>query len=113
QALGAENARQTVRELRKRLFAHGEPEMQALRDGLALLKQVSLRDAISQINLPVLLINGRLDSLVPVAAGEQMQALLPNAELHIFDKAGHAPFLSHANEFITVLKEFLNVDVSK
>lgn len=108
QALGAQNAKQTIRELKQRLFVHGEPDLRALYGGLMLLKNVSLKKELNNIDKPVLLINGRLDGLVPVAAGEQMQLLLSNAELKVIDKAAHAPFISHVELCVQYLKEFLN-----
>lgn len=108
QALGAENAKQTIRELKHRLFLHGDPDPHALEGGLMLLKNVSLQERLVDVKMPVLMINGKLDSLVPVSAGEQMLAVLPDAELKVIEKAGHAPFLSHVELFVTYIKEFLS-----
>ena len=108
QALGAEDAKHTIRELKQRLFVHGEPDPTALENGLMFLKNVSLIDQLGEIKIPVLLINGKLDSLVPVAAAEKMQSLLPNASLELVEKAGHAPFLSHSEIVISILKQFLS-----
>ncbi len=108
QALGAENAKQTICELKQRLFIHGKPDTAALKGGLLLLQNASMVDALSQISCPTLLINGKLDGLVPVSAGQQMQQLLPDAQLKVLDKAAHAPFISHADLCIKYLTEFLN-----
>lgn len=108
QALGAEDAKHTIRELRQRLFLHGEPDPAALENGLLYLKNISLIDRLGEIKIPVMLVNGKLDSLVPVAAAEKMQKLIPHASLNLVEKAGHAPFLSHSERVITLLKKFLS-----
>jgi len=108
QALGAENAKKTIRELKQRLFLHGEPETVALENGLLFLKNVSVLEDLHKITIPSLIVNGRLDSLVPAAAGEKMQQMIPQSEFKLIDKAGHAPFLSHSDLFINYLKEFLS-----
>ena len=108
QALGAPDAKQTIRELKERLFLHGEPEFAALEGGLLLLKNISMVKKIKQVRCPVLLINGKLDGLVPVMAGKQMSEIFPNVELTIIEKAAHAPFISHSDLFVNRIREFLS-----
>jgi len=107
QARGGDNAKETIRELKQRLYSHGEPAQYALRGGLQLLKNSSFVDRLEELNLPVLLMFGKLDALVPVLAAKEMEARLPQAKLHVFLKSAHAPFLSHKKEFITALNNFL------
>jgi len=108
QARGGDNAKDTIRALKQRLYRHGEPDKNALQGGLQLLKNVSLVERLSEINLPVLLMFGKLDALVPFAAAKKMRACLPQSTLVVFEKAAHAPFISHFNDFITELNHFLN-----
>jgi pimeloyl-[acyl-carrier protein] methyl ester esterase len=51
---------------------------------------------------------GQRDQLVPAGAGEAMLQRLPDARLHVFPRAGHAPFFSHLPEFIAKLRAFLD-----
>ncbi len=107
QALGSERARDEVRTLRGQLFAHGEPQLAALRGGLAILAHSDLRPRLAACPCPVTLIGGRNDSLVPVAALEATAQQLPQAELELLKGAGHAPFLSHPEAFLDALVALL------
>ena len=107
QARGGDNAKETVRALKQRLYKHGEPAQDALRGGLQLLKNTSFVDQLNEIKLPVLLMFGKLDALVPVAAAEEMMARFPQAQLIVFPKAAHAPFISHFKDFISAFNNFL------
>lgn len=109
-AKGSDNARDVIKGLRQRLFEHGEPALSALRGGLQILRDVSLVNRLSQLTMPCLLINGRLDALVPVKAAEAMAAKLPCSELKILEHAAHLPFVSHPNEFVTTINQFVQHD---
>ena len=108
QARGGDNAKETIRALKERLYKYGEPREDALRGGLQLLKNISFVDKLNKIDLPVLLMYGKLDALVPIAAADEMMARLPQARLVVFPKAAHAPFISHFNDYINELSLFLS-----
>jgi len=57
--------------------------------------------------MPVMAIFGAKDALVPVAVAAAMQQLAPNVMIKIIDKAGHAPFLSHPNEVVALMTNFI------
>jgi len=99
--------RAVVKALRARLFAHGEPTAHALAQGLRLLERTDLRADIAGLSMPVLLLHGTRDQLAPVAAARWIAERLPQAQLHLFAGAGHAPFLSHATEFAGIVTEAL------
>jgi pimeloyl-[acyl-carrier protein] methyl ester esterase len=107
QAIGSETQKEDIRRLRDTVFIHGMPHSKALREGLNLLNDVDLRDRIKEISVPFLRLYGRLDSLVPAKAADQIQALAPQSEHHVFPKASHAPFLSHTDQFVEKVSEFL------
>ncbi len=48
-----------------------------LQGGLNILKQADMRPVLSGLTIPVSVILGGLDTLVPVAVGQKMQQLLP------------------------------------
>lgn len=104
----SENAPQQLRLLRAIVFQHGDPDPGALADGLAILQTEDLRGELNKITCPTLLLMGRRDVLVPSSAGAAMTKLMPHARLHVFERAGHALFLSHLNEFVSQLRGFLN-----
>ena len=106
QVRGSTQQQQGLRELKVQLFSRGEPDQHALRCGLSLLQEVDLRQAIAKIDVPVLLLGGERDTLVPEAALPAMAQLLKQAEVQIIKGAGHAPFLSHPTEVVSLIRTF-------
>lgn len=110
------HARATLASLRQQLFARGRPQPSVLRSGLQLLLQTDLRDALSAITTPTLVVQGAYDQLVPVCAAETLAGGqpdlqpggLPNARLVIMPGASHAPFLSHEAAFAELLAGFVS-----
>lgn len=98
--------RDLLRQLRDALFERGEPAVEALRAGLAILEQSDLRAALPGIVAPALVIHGRRDRLAPVAAGEYLAAKLPHAQHLILEGEGHAPFLSQPATVARAVVEF-------
>ena len=93
---GNESTRTLLKRLRAEMFAHGEPQAEALAAGLAILEQTDLRARLAEIRVPALVVHGSHDRLAPPAAGEYLAAQLPQARWLQLEGAGHAPFLSHA-----------------
>lgn len=108
QAIGSEKAREQIQLLNKIVFAHGEPSVQALEATLAILRDADLRPIVPDIRCPALLLFGSKDRMVPPQAGPDYAALLPNARVEYIHGAGHAPFISHPNEFATLITHFAN-----
>ncbi|MDH4310243.1 MAG: pimeloyl-ACP methyl ester esterase BioH [Gammaproteobacteria bacterium] len=108
QTWGDENATQALRSLRTSLDAHGEPDSQALAAGLEILRTADLRDDLATIAIPTLVIAGEHDRITPVAAGRELAARLPSARFVEVPKAGHAPFLSHADAVRGEIEDFLS-----
>ena len=107
QTRGDERATETLRLLRGRLAAHGEPDPRALQAGLAILRDADLRDALPGIVLPTLVIAGDHDRLTPPGAGRELACRLPTARLHVIERSGHAPFLSHPQAVLAEVRGFL------
>ncbi len=103
QAMGSETAKQDIRDLHKVLKLRPIPSAEALSIGLALLGSVDLRSQLGEITQPFLRFYGRLDSLVSQRVIKEIDALAPQSEKYIFDKASHAPFISHSDEFVEAL----------
>ena len=107
QVLGSDNASEEQRVLRDRVFRHGHPQIAALEGGLKILHKANLRPRLQEINTPTLIITGEHDTLFRKKAATQTKELLPNSRLRIIKGSGHAPFLSHQNEFLQALVPFL------
>jgi pimeloyl-[acyl-carrier protein] methyl ester esterase len=107
EALGSEHQGDELRALRQALFARGEPTAQALADGLQLLRTVDLRPALPGLPAPSLWLAGRRDRLVDPRAMRMASERAPAARFHVFEHAGHAPFLTHAGDVARCLQDFL------
>lgn len=99
--------RALLKTLRHEMFRHGEPDAAALIGGLTILRDTDLRPQLPQITCPTLILHGEHDRLASVPASEYLQAHLRDARRVCIDHAGHAPFLSHPDQFHTLLQDFL------
>lgn len=108
QVRGSENERELLTQLRAQLFAHGEPDLAALRGGLEILRDADLRPMLEDIHQPTLAITGERDKLTSPLASYYLAQALPNARVVEIDGAAHAPFLSHQDIFIEHLTSFLH-----
>lgn len=105
QVMNSREQRATMLKLNRIMgLEHQDFSNGVLQQGLQLLLHTDLRETCRQIRIPVSIILGQQDQLVPAAVGRDWQQLIGQAEVHIIDKAGHAPFLSHAQEFAARLK---------
>ena len=78
------------------------------RQVLAIMNGTDIRDALTAVDLPCLVIHGAIDTLVPPEGGRAIAALIPNAELEIIQGMGHfstpllAPIIiGKVHDFIT------------
>lgn len=107
QVRGSEQERELLADLRTQLFSRGEPDTAALKGGLEILRDTDLRVTLSQVQQRALLLAGERDTLTPLAAMQYMEKALPNARLEMIKGAAHAPFLSHKDEFVKCVMDFL------
>lgn len=108
QARGDEAARQVIARLRESLRSRPEPSVASLQAGMRLLQNVDLRDVVSLIRCPTLVVHGAYDALCPIAAGRWLAAFIPGTRLAEHARASHAPFLSHPDWFQQTVGEFLH-----
>jgi pimeloyl-ACP methyl ester carboxylesterase len=59
--------------------------------------------------VPVLILWGREDAAVPLAASERIRRAIPGAELVVIDSAGHLPHIERADMVNPVLLRFLSL----
>ena len=107
EAVGSDHMREELHMLRDAVLGHGEPSPQALADGLRVLHAGDLRASLPALAMPSLWLAGRRDRLVDPRAMRQAAALAPDARFWQVEHAGHAPFLTHAEEVAGVLLGFL------
>ena len=108
QVRGDEHALELLRTLKARVFAHGEPNAGALRQGLELLATTDLREDLPHIQMPTLVIAGERDRLTPPEAGAWAAEAIEGARFLSIPGAAHAPFLSHRRQFLEGLMQFLD-----
>ena len=76
---------------------------------LSALDELILSDfriELQNISVPVLLLHGSADLICPASASRYMLERLKRAEMKIFEGSGHAPFLTRAVEFNTIVHNF-------
>jgi pimeloyl-[acyl-carrier protein] methyl ester esterase len=97
-----------LRTLKTAVLECAAPGNETLQGGLDILKHSDLRPVLSDTSVPVSVILGTHDTLVPVNAGQNMRELAPGIELNTIDKAGHVPFLSHPQEALAIISRFMD-----
>ncbi len=107
QCMRASDARGTIRELRKSFELKPTPTQTTLQRALHIMLESDLRSEVANIRRPTLLIHGDRDTLAPVQAAHWMMQQLPIGFLRVMAGAAHAPFLSHSEQFIEALNQFL------
>jgi len=75
--------------------------------GLEYLRSTDLRPQTPDIRIPVLLIHGADDRIIPVAAAEWLHGHLPNSRMRIFENNGHALLSHHFDEIMCEISCFL------
>lgn len=96
QTWGMPDARLILKQLQEALSMRAEPDRDALTAGLEILRDSDLLEALPCLKMPLLIMVGGRDRLVPPSAGEAMADLAGHAEFRLIDGAGHIPFITHA-----------------
>ena len=112
QCMKAKDARDTIKQLRNSFDAKPAPTEKTLKDALHVLLEADLRAESINIRKPTLLIHGDRDTLAPVQAAHWMMQHMSKSVLRVIAGAGHAPFLSHSEQFVEALDQFLEPDPS-
>lgn len=72
----------------------------------AMLRQ-NVKNELYKIQLPVLIIWGEKDSLVPVIFGQEAHQLIQNSKLKVIPDSGHFPMIEKAKEFNQSVSNFI------
>jgi len=83
------------------------PDREAARESLNILAAVDQRDQLAQVDRPVLLLHGELDTICPASASQYMAGRLPTATVDIFPGCGHAPFMTRPERFNELIRSFI------
>lgn len=66
-----------------------------------------VQENLAGLKLPVMIVGGQYDRLIPPAALQQTARMLPNGRLIIWPKVGHAPQLERPERFLKILLKFI------
>ena len=94
-----------LRQVRK-VMMERLPTPEGLRGALQILRHADLRDQLSDIQCPLLAINGVQDNLVPLRGAQTWMSEVADARLLAFKDAGHVPFLSHPDQVASAIHGF-------
>ena len=72
------------------------------------MPRYDIRARLPEIRCPTLVTVGRHDWITPVAASEEIAALIPGAELVVFEESGHSPPLEEPVHFQALVRDFLS-----
>lgn len=105
---GLPDYKELARVLKAAILKYPAPDQSTLLQGLQILKATDLRPALAQLKLPVSVLMGANDYLVPAVVGQKMQQLFPELELNCIEGAGHVPFLSHQDQVLDIISRFMD-----
>jgi pimeloyl-ACP methyl ester carboxylesterase len=69
-------------------------------------QQIDLRDTLAGLDIPVLVVWGDADAVIPVAHAQAAKRA-PQSRLQVFANTGHCPHIERADEFNQLVQSFL------
>ena len=79
-----------------------------LQDGLRYLQETDLRPVLANVRIPVLILHGRQDRVVPVGAAEYLAGSLSSATLQVLDVGGHCLPLTRPEVLGTAIRTWMD-----
>jgi pimeloyl-[acyl-carrier protein] methyl ester esterase len=107
ETLGSDTARESLRELKRELYAGRMPDAHALAAGLSILRESDFSRCLGKLRTPTLWLAGGRDRLVPPGAMQAASEQAPGGRFHRIRGAGHAPFIGHREAFVEAVVSFL------
>jgi pimeloyl-[acyl-carrier protein] methyl ester esterase len=107
QVMRLPEAKTLSKTLKSAVLARPAPDTASLHGGLLILQSADLRPALTQLSVPLLILLGQRDSLVPVAIAPLLAQSAPHAQIHVVTGAAHVPFLSHSDEVVAKIRAFI------
>lgn len=71
------------------------------------LARVDFGPRMQELTMPLLVLAGRHDQVVPVQRAQAAAALAPHAELLVLEQSGHFPFVEETETTMTAIRRFL------
>ena len=73
----------------------------------SLLPAYNVANRLGAVTVPTLVLGGRHDWVSPPTQAARLTALLPRSELVFFEESGHYAFIEQTEEFVAVVREWL------
>jgi sigma-B regulation protein RsbQ len=67
------------------------------------------RQDLEKVKTPSLIVQMTDDAIAPVSVGEFMHKKMPNSRLRFLEASGHCPHMSHPQETVKIIKEYLEI----
>ncbi len=74
------------------------------------VSKLDFRQDLKNLNMPVLIIEGRYDRVAVPKWSVKFKEYAPQAEFVMFEKSGHSPYIEETEKFFNLLNEFLSND---
>lgn len=84
-----------------------------INDQISLMNRRDSTPLLPDIDVPVLIIHGLDDQIVPIAEAQKMHEMIPGANMQIIAGAGHLPNLEQPEVFNMVVRNFIKSIKSK
>lgn len=104
---GLEGDRPLLKTMQQQVFDRGEPPVDMLDQGLAILRNSDMRSVLATCRQPLLLIQGTHDRLVHPDSVEAIREL-HDANVLMLEGAGHAPFLAKPGPVAEAIRNFVS-----
>jgi pimeloyl-ACP methyl ester carboxylesterase len=89
----------------RQIAAQNDPRgAAAMLRGMA--QRVESYDIAEELGMPVFIVAGAADQIVPLSEAEEMRRAFPNATLRVMGRSGHVPMLEEAQALGQALLEF-------
>lgn len=105
---GDAQARAIARQLELALAARPLPGIETLKRTLRWLQTTDMREELSGIAQPALILHGDRDQVVPATAGAYLASRLPQGRMEMLTGAAHAPFISDPQATSALMTGFCN-----
>lgn len=112
QCFGASRVGESLGRLGHAPIADIVPARNVLHTGLSLLYNNNLLTDLSSCEVPTHFIGGTRDRTIRPESFEQAAAMMPVGSSTLIRSAGHAPFISHQDKFLEIIREFIYGEIS-
>lgn len=103
---GSANQQHDIKVMQEILYFCGLPDPRALAGGFEIMLDADLRETLTGLSQPVLMLFGEHDHIVPAAAMVAVQELAPNVQVALLKDVAHVPFISAPELSAHALQDF-------